>query len=351
MRKSKCCKYNNIFLLCIIVLIVLIVIFCGSLNVFAENTDRNLVNIYFFHSNSCSHCKSEEKLLDDLEKKYSNVKIYRYEVHDDNNRELFKQVQNLYDVKTDGVPLTIIGGSVYTGYHEERGKVQFIKTIEYYSKYGYIDKMGNFLKLDLLPTYSVEQDSPEFEEFFSDYGNYKLVGNIYTDDFDMSTNAIILGILSQFTWLKVLAFIVIFFFFWKIKKEKVKITLLFEFLILSNILIIESLVSNLFFSFIIVGLLLIYVVYRLLKYRKFKNKEDILSLFFIFFIILVSYADEYFVFSYSSIFRELVNLYVFDFMDKFIYYFQYLFMIFNLNLLFILLFIYFNKRFFGKVIN
>ena len=41
-------------------------------------SEKNTVNIYFFHSNTCSHCKAEEKFLKKLEKNYDYVKVYRY---------------------------------------------------------------------------------------------------------------------------------------------------------------------------------------------------------------------------------------------------------------------------------
>ena len=40
----------------------------------AETKDKNIVNIYFFHSRDCSHCNSEIKLLDALEKGMTMLK-------------------------------------------------------------------------------------------------------------------------------------------------------------------------------------------------------------------------------------------------------------------------------------
>ena len=44
------------------------------------NDNKNLVNIYLFHSNSCHHCASEKELLAELEKEYDNIRIYKYEI-------------------------------------------------------------------------------------------------------------------------------------------------------------------------------------------------------------------------------------------------------------------------------
>ena len=44
------------------------------------------INIYFFYSNSCSHCHEEEQFLTKLEQDNKNLKINRYEVHSSNNK-------------------------------------------------------------------------------------------------------------------------------------------------------------------------------------------------------------------------------------------------------------------------
>ena len=41
-----------------LILFIIIPIFIGIINVDA-NTQKNLVNIYLIHSNTCSHCKEE----------------------------------------------------------------------------------------------------------------------------------------------------------------------------------------------------------------------------------------------------------------------------------------------------
>ena len=53
-------------------------------------SDKNLVNIYMFYSNTCPHCASEKKLLNELEKKYDSIRIYKYEVSEDNNSKLLE---------------------------------------------------------------------------------------------------------------------------------------------------------------------------------------------------------------------------------------------------------------------
>ena len=84
-------------------------------NVYAKST-RNKVNIYFFHSDTCSHCKEEDKVLKQIEKKYDNVKVYRFEVHKDENKIILDEVKRVYNISTEGVPVTVIGDKLYLNF-------------------------------------------------------------------------------------------------------------------------------------------------------------------------------------------------------------------------------------------
>ena len=59
--------------------LLIFLMFIVSLPVVFADTDNskkdNLVNIYLFYSDTCPHCAEEEKLLDELEDKYKNIKI------------------------------------------------------------------------------------------------------------------------------------------------------------------------------------------------------------------------------------------------------------------------------------
>ena len=68
-------------------IILLLIIIILSTNI-VKAEEKNLVNIYFFHSNTCPHCKAERKLLDELENKYNNIKIYSYEISEEKNLKL-----------------------------------------------------------------------------------------------------------------------------------------------------------------------------------------------------------------------------------------------------------------------
>jgi len=168
-------------------------------NTFAK---ENIVNIYLFHSESCPHCNKEIKLLDELEEEYSNIKIYKYEISDKDNSQLFGEIANLLDAKVGGVPFTVIGNKYFNGFSEENSKKTFIATIDYYSKYGYTDVVGEYIGNIELPTYEVSDDVISVEEYIKDYGNYTfdlpLLGELETKDLTLPLIAMIIGLIDGF---------------------------------------------------------------------------------------------------------------------------------------------------------
>ena len=53
-----------------------------------------------------------------------------------------KNISEIMGSKVTGTPYTIIGNKVFSGYDYENSKGRFKGAIEYYSKYGYEDKVG-----------------------------------------------------------------------------------------------------------------------------------------------------------------------------------------------------------------
>ena len=182
------------------ILYILVLFFMFIPSVLAE--EKNIVNIYLFHSNSCQHCKKENKLLDKLEQKYDNIRVYKYEISENDNSHLFSEVSHLLDARVGGVPFTVIGGKYFSGFSEENSKKVFSATIEYYSKYGYIDKVGEYLKNIELPSYEIDINAPSVEEYIDEYGNYvfklPLIGKVQTKDLTLPLIAIIIGLIDGF---------------------------------------------------------------------------------------------------------------------------------------------------------
>lgn len=186
------------------ILFTLILFMCFVPSALAETiiAHDNIVNIYLFHSDSCGHCKKELKLLNELEDKYDNIRIYKYEVSEEKNIKLFGEVTSLLGAKVTGVPFTIIGDKYYSGFSEANSKKKFMATIDYYSRYGYKDVVGEYIGDIELPSYEILEDAISIDEYIKDYGNYKfklpIIGEINTKDLTLSLIAIVIGLIDGF---------------------------------------------------------------------------------------------------------------------------------------------------------
>ena len=161
--------------------------------------EENLVNLYLFYSNTCSHCEAEMKLLDELQEDYDNLRIYKYEISEDKNSLLLSKVSEMFNTNVTGVPFTIIGEKTFFGYSEENSKKKFVGTIEYYSSHGYVDKVGEYLGNEL-PTYEIDNNDITVDEYIKDYGEYNfnipIIGTVSTKDLTLPLIAIIMGFID-----------------------------------------------------------------------------------------------------------------------------------------------------------
>lgn len=183
----------------ILFLVICLFSFCNVVNAVSE---KNLVNIYLFHSYTCKHCKEEIKLLDELEKEYDNIKVYKYEVNENGNGELLKNISEIMGSKVTGTPYTIIGNKVFSGYDYENSKGRFKGAIEYYSKYGYEDKVGEYISSIPLPSYKVKDTDPDVDEYINDYISYKvklpLIGEVKLKNLTLPLITVVIGLADGF---------------------------------------------------------------------------------------------------------------------------------------------------------
>ena len=81
--------------------------------------EKKQVNVYLFHSNTCSHCKAEIEFLNEIQKEYENLKINLYEINDvKENKELMINIKEKLNIDSPMVPFTVIGDYYYIGYND-----------------------------------------------------------------------------------------------------------------------------------------------------------------------------------------------------------------------------------------
>ena len=91
-----------------------------------------VVNIYFFRGEGCSHCAEEKPFLEKLVNEvYGNKLVVRdYEVwYNEDNAAYAEQFANAYGAGMTGVPLTFIGTHFYTGFNSSYEEL-FTQAIE-----------------------------------------------------------------------------------------------------------------------------------------------------------------------------------------------------------------------------
>ena len=80
-----------------------------------------VVNVYFFHGDGCSHCAEEEPFLQHLIDDVYGPKlvVHEYEVwYDEKNAAYAEEFAQAYGSQMTGVPLTFIGTHFFTGFNE-----------------------------------------------------------------------------------------------------------------------------------------------------------------------------------------------------------------------------------------
>lgn len=318
-------------------ILILLSIFLTPSTIQADDSwtkEKNIVNLYFFHSDSCSHCKKEEKLLTKLEKNYTNLRIYRYEIHEERSKQILETAKNIYDIKTDGVPITIIGEEVYQGFHETKSKLTFIQTIEYYSKYAYQDKLGENIGITDLPFYKSETNQKTLKEFKKEYGNYTLIGNLKTKDLDTSLIATITGILSCFNPIYILSILGIILILKKyIVGKKDKILLLGIYFLANFLLTSTSIIKREFYTLIIQILLLLIFTFGFVKYYKNKKRQYASLNFLIMIAIIVHFFNGIYLDNYIKIFLNIKKIYLLEGLENISYHTNYLASIFFIQVL------------------
>lgn len=162
-----------------------------------KKVEEGKINLYLFHSDSCSHCAREKKFLKSIEEKYPDVNIYMFEVSKNiDNSSLMKSVKTLMGETENGVPFTVVGEESFLGYNEFIGN-QIEKTIQ---KYLEINK-------------ETEKELNTFE--------LPIIGKVDVRDASIPLIAIVLGLIDGFNpcamW--VLLFLINMFFGMKNKKK------------------------------------------------------------------------------------------------------------------------------------
>ena len=156
------------------------------------------VTIYFFHSDTCSHCKAEKKFLESIKKDYPNLVIRSYEVSSSTNYDYMKIAKDRMGSTSTGVPFTVIGDEFFNGYMASIGSRMKATLDSYYNDNTEVETPALEEPKEEIDEESKleEKEEPKKEEN-TEY-DIPLLGKIDAKEASIPLIAIILGFIDGF---------------------------------------------------------------------------------------------------------------------------------------------------------
>lgn len=261
----------------ILIVIILLLVLIPTPKVNAKEK----LNLYLFWGDGCPHCALEKEYLEDLKEEYKELNVIQYEVwYNEENNSFLKQIADKTNKSLTGVPVTIIGQTIITGFKESTEQ-QMKRAIDYYLENDYQDiveeiKNGTYEQQEELP----DQDFIEQEEKLDKETTVDLpiIKKINFKDFDLLTAIPILGVLASLS-LPILWLIITYFSSVNLEKDrKVKIILLLPagLLLIGICSIIQSMLQieiiNMVSRIIIIILCVTFMIHKLEKINLTKSQ-------------------------------------------------------------------------------
>ena len=261
----------------ILIVIILLLVLIPTPKVNAKEK----LNLYLFWGDGCPHCALEKEYLEDLKEEYKELNVIQYEVwYNEENNSFLKQIADKTNKSLTGVPVTIIGQTIITGFKESTEQ-QMKRAIDYYLENDYQDiveeiKNGTYEQQEELP----DQDFIEQEEKLDKETTVDLpiIKKKNFKDFDLLTAIPILGVLASLS-LPILWLIITYFSSVNLEKDrKVKIILLLPagLLLIGICSIIQSMLQieiiNMVSRIIIIILCITFMIHKLEKINLTKSQ-------------------------------------------------------------------------------
>lgn len=255
----------------ILVLFIMTLILIPNINVNAEEK----LNLYLFFGDGCPHCAMEKEYLEELTKEYKELNVIKYEVwYNEENSMFLKQIADETNKTLTGVPVTIIGQTIITGFKDSTEQ-QIKRAIDYYLENDHQDivqeiKNGTYKQKEEVP----DQDFLDQEEKLDKKTTLELpiIKEVNFKNFDLFTAIPILGILAGISlpviWLILTYLLAVDL----VSNKKAKIIMLPIGLLLIGISsIVQSILQieliNLISKIIIILICITFIVYKLEKIK------------------------------------------------------------------------------------
>ena len=91
--------------------------------------EEGVVNIYYFYDDACPRCDEQFEFFERIEDEWgAYFNLYSFEISITENAQLLTALAGILDEQVRGIPFTIIGEQVFTGFNE-RMEDSFIDAI------------------------------------------------------------------------------------------------------------------------------------------------------------------------------------------------------------------------------
>ncbi len=131
--------------LCLVFLFSCFLVFLPLWSNFAKAQESPPIYLTLFYGDGCPHCHKEIDFLDKLRKEFSSLKVRKLEVwNSQENVKIMQEVAKKLNIKITGVPLTLIGDKVISGYlNDQTTGEQIRRTIQQHLITGCADVVGD----------------------------------------------------------------------------------------------------------------------------------------------------------------------------------------------------------------
>lgn len=156
------------------------------------------INLYLFHSQDCSHCKSEREWLESIKDEYQYLNIYEYEVtRNKDNSTLLNQVKVRLCSNTKYVPFTVIGEKYFIGWNTNN-KEKILNEIENYdvNKRDIVNEVINGIETENIC--NIVDNNPKDESEEDSSFTLPILGKINAKKISLPLVAAIIGFVDGF---------------------------------------------------------------------------------------------------------------------------------------------------------
>ena len=154
------------------------------------------VDVYLFYGEGCPHCSKAESFLEDFDQQQDcRVTLHTYEIWNDrDNAKLYNKVLDHYDIKTGGVPFTVIGNETVVGYSSDQvSGALFDQYIQQCYAIGCESDVAQIIK-DIQPVPPPPDDNKEIPEQI----DLPFIGAVNTASFSLPVLTVLIAAVDGF---------------------------------------------------------------------------------------------------------------------------------------------------------